>query len=384
MGLVLLVLLVVVHEFGHFLAARRNGVVVEEFGIGFPPRAIAKKLKSGLILTLNWLPLGGFVKLKGEHDSDTAKGSYGAASLSAKTKIMLAGVGMNLLVAVVLLTIVAWMGMPQLSKDFVCNQFTIKSDEHIASNSKNNNAETVSDVFKGSPAERAGLKDGDQILALAGKNVTCHSVLVSTARANAGNTVNILIKRGTTLENKNITLNTVKAANNNSFIGIGTISGGGGGLQVVRYTWSAPVVAVGTSAQMTALTLKGLGQSLKGLGSLMAGLVTNNRAARQSGQTQATQNVSGPVGIFFIFKDGSNLGVGFILFIVAIISLTLAIINILPIPALDGGRLFMTYLFRAMRRPLPKKTEELINFVGFIVLMVLVVLITIVDLHRRH
>src|SRR5680860_1191041 len=99
--------LVVVHEFGHFIAARRNGIEVEEFGIGFPPRAMVLTKKKGTTFTLNWLPLGGFVKLKGEHDADTQKGSFGAASLLAKVKVMVAGVGMNLATAFVLFTILA-------------------------------------------------------------------------------------------------------------------------------------------------------------------------------------------------------------------------------------------------------------------------------------
>src|SRR5256885_16499048 len=96
-GIVLFISLVLVHEWGQFFMARRNGVEVEEFGLGFPPRAWSKKLKSGMRLSVNWLPLGGFVKMKGENDSDERKGSFGAASLWAKTKIMLAGVTMNLL-----------------------------------------------------------------------------------------------------------------------------------------------------------------------------------------------------------------------------------------------------------------------------------------------
>src|SRR5579884_2711868 len=113
-GLLLFVGLVVVHEFGHLLAARRNGVIVEEFGIGFPPTAWSKKLKNGILLSLNWLPLGGFVRLKGEHDADRQKGSYGRASLKTKTKIMLAGVGMNLIAAFVIFMVLAWVGMPKL------------------------------------------------------------------------------------------------------------------------------------------------------------------------------------------------------------------------------------------------------------------------------
>src|SRR5665213_1439765 len=106
-GIILFIGLVVVHEFGHFIMARRNGVEVEEFGIFFPPRLYKHKTKSGWIFSINALPLGGFVKLKGEHDTDTAKASFGAASLLAKSEIMAAGVVMNLITALVLLTILA-------------------------------------------------------------------------------------------------------------------------------------------------------------------------------------------------------------------------------------------------------------------------------------
>src|SRR4051812_20419619 len=97
-ALILFTGLVIVHEWGHYIVARRNGINVEEFGLGFPPRAVAKKMKSGMLLSFNWLPIGGFVKLKGEHDGDTRKGSFGAASLSVKSKVLLAGVFMNQLV----------------------------------------------------------------------------------------------------------------------------------------------------------------------------------------------------------------------------------------------------------------------------------------------
>src|SRR5579872_7596553 len=112
-GLVLFVLLVVVHEFGHFIMARRHGVDVEEFGLGFPPRAKVLTKKNGTIYSVNWLPLGGFVRLKGEHDADMAPHSYGAASLGTKVKILLAGVFMNLVAAFLILTALAWLGMPK-------------------------------------------------------------------------------------------------------------------------------------------------------------------------------------------------------------------------------------------------------------------------------
>src|SRR5688572_318848 len=107
-GLIILILLVAVHELGHAIVAIKNGVGVDEFGIGFPPRAWVRKLKNGTLFTLNWLPLGGFVRLQGEYDSADNKGDYGAASFWQKTQILLAGVLVNFVVAAVLLTVLAW------------------------------------------------------------------------------------------------------------------------------------------------------------------------------------------------------------------------------------------------------------------------------------
>ncbi len=120
-GLIVLVLLVSVHELGHAIVARRNGIVVEEFGIGFPPRAWKKKLKNGVLFTLNWLPLGGFVKLQGEHDAANEKGDYGAATFWQKTKILLAGVFINWVTAVVLLSILAVFGFPKIITKQITN-----------------------------------------------------------------------------------------------------------------------------------------------------------------------------------------------------------------------------------------------------------------------
>src|ERR1019366_5517078 len=148
LGLFLFVMLVVVHEFGHFIVARRNGVGIEEFGIFFPPKLWSRKTKKGWIFSINLLPLGGFVRLKGEHDADKRPGSFGAATLITKVKVMLAGVGMNLLTAFVLLTILAWVGLPQL----VNNQYSIKSDAHSVKNET-----LVGAVENNSPASKVGL-----------------------------------------------------------------------------------------------------------------------------------------------------------------------------------------------------------------------------------
>src|ERR1035437_8901898 len=114
LGLAVLVFLVVVHELGHAIIARRNGIVVEEFGIGFPPMAWSRKLKNGVLFSLNWLPLGGFVKLQGEHDAADKKGDYGATTFWNKTKILFAGVAVNWLAAALILTVLAFIGMPKV------------------------------------------------------------------------------------------------------------------------------------------------------------------------------------------------------------------------------------------------------------------------------
>jgi len=396
LGIVLFIGLVVVHELGHFIVARRNGVVAEEFGIFFPPALIKKKTKSGLVLSLNALPLGGFVRLRGEHDADTEKGSFGAASVWVKTKIMVAGVAMNLITALVLFTIIAVIGMPVL----IPNQFKVNSDTKVVSKQL-----LLTGVQAGSPADKAGLKSEDLIVAIgvSGQTPTTlksASELPALTKKYAGQKVNIYYKRGgnnyvatTTLLATNVVTTSQKAyvkkvqsatvdcANiplPKGYLGVSPPQE----YVVQKSGWSAPVTAVGLSAQMTALTFQGLGHALAGLGRYGAGLVTGNSVARQNGQCQASSQVTGPIGIFEIFKSGSLLGYQFILFIVAYISLVLAVMNLLPIPALDGGRLWLMLATRGVKRPLTPEKEELINAIGFFVLIGLMILITINDVQN--
>lgn len=376
-GILLFIGLVVVHEYGHFLMARRNGVVVEEFGIFFPPRLFKHKTKAGWNFTINALPLGGFVKLKGEHDSDTTPGSFGAASLTAKSKIMIAGVAMNLIVALVMLTALAAIGMPKL----IPNQFTVKSDTKISKQEV-----LASYVEPGSPAERAGLKSEDRIIQIGqtASRVTNSQEIVKLTKQYAGQTIPITYAHAGQQKQIQVKLRTTaevdaskKTDNPKGYLGIAPVE-----YSLQRSTWSAPVVAVGFSAQLTKLTFQGLGHALQGLGSIFAGAATGNTAARQHGQAAASSQVSGPVGIFVVLKDGSALGYQFMLLIIAVISLTLAIMNVLPIPALDGGRLWITLFTRAIKRPLSPKREEVINLAGFVTLMLLIIAITVVDVRR--
>jgi regulator of sigma E protease len=364
-GLILFVGLVVVHELGHFLVAKRNGVDAEEFGLGFPPRVWSRKLKSGLLFSVNLLPIGGFVKLKGEHDADTAPGTFGAATTWAKTKIMLAGVTMNLFVAFILLMILAWLGMPQL----VNNQFTIASDSHV----------TADQVFVGlvennSPAQRAGLKVRDRLEAIgpAGhlQKVVSAAQLPKVTQQYAGDTVLVEFSRNgqqrtvtVHMRTKAQTESTGKDGTQKGYLGIAPSE-----YTLIRSTWSAPIVALGLIKQFTVLTLQGLG-------SVVVALVHGNTS-------KASANVTGPVGIFVLLKTGSVLGYQVVLFIIALISLTLALMNVLPIPALDGGHLYTILIARLFRRPLNQSVEEWVNAAGFILIMLLVVLVTISDVRR--
>lgn len=387
LGLVLFIGLVMVHEWGHFIAAKRGGVDVEEFGLFFPPRLFKYKTKGGWDFTINALPLGGFVKLKGEHDSDTEKGSFGAADLWTKSKIMAAGVFMNLVVAYLMFLLLALIGMPHL----VGNQFTVASDAHYQRTATFTT--TITDVSKDSPAAKAGIENGDVITAVGPvgstpKELSITNQLSDATKKYAGQTVVVQYTRDGKSYTKTVQLLSdeavaaaAKQGKTVGRLGVGS-SPSQDGLTVVRSTWSAPIVAGGTMVQLTGLTFQGLGKAVAGLGGTIAGAVTGNTPARQAAQTEASNQVSGPVGIFFVFKYGAELGIKFILMVVAVISLTLAIMNILPIPALDGGRLWITLGAHALKKPLSPKREEAINATGFAVLMGLIVLITIVDVKR--
>ena len=373
LGIVLIVGLIVIHEFGHFVVARRNGVEIEEFGIFFPPRIYSHTTKAGWVFSVNALPLGGFVKLKGEHDSDSEPGTFGAASLMAKSKILLAGVTMNLITGLVLLTALAVIGMPQV----INNQFMVKSNTKLLTQRV-----IVNDVVSGSPAAKAGLRVGDELteFVLPGNKdtvaITQADKLRSLTQKFAGKTVVVHYERNGKSQVVQIHF---LSPNSNYELGVGTQQ-----LNLTRSTWSAPFVALGLGGQLIVATLAGLGHSLAGLGGLIAGAVTHNTLARQNGQSAATANITGPVGIFAILRSSSAMGYQFILFIVAYISLVLAFMNILPIPVVDGGRLYITLITRAIKRPLTAKREEAINLASVIVLLFLFVLITIADVKRYY
>ena len=323
LGFVLFIGLVLVHEYGHFLAARRNGVEVEEFGLGFPPRAYGKKTKKGMILSLNWLPLGGFVKMKGENDSDERKGSFGAASLAAKTKILLAGVTMNLLVGLLIFTILAAIGMPRLINraDYGQDQFAVASD------TKTSKQEVLLlYVEPNSPAAKSGIKSFDVLKSIGNSNksyqLTNPDQLKEATQTLAGQKVTVAVVRDGKTSYKDLQLRStaevkasIKSGNPKGNLGVQPYS-----LVFTKSTWSSPVVAVGLTGQLIELTAKGLWHAVSGVGSIIAGAATSNHQARENGQAAASSQVGGPIAIFKILSGSGSLGINYMLAIIALIS----------------------------------------------------------------
>lgn len=375
-GIIALTILVVLHELGHALVARRNGVRVEEFGIGFPPAAYKKNVKKSflgknVVYSVNWLPLGGFVKLQGEHDDDKKPGDYGAATFWQKTKILLAGVAMNWLTAAVLLTLLAWFGLPQL----VPHQFTVAGDTRVIYNPV-----VLASIEKDLPAESAGLKSGDAIISVNGKKVEASAQLSEAAAAHKGEMVRVTYKRDGAERVAHVALRNTND-DKRGYLGAGLSQE-----RFTRSTWSAPIVGIGVTAQLTGITLQGLGQVIgDGVSGLVMKLMPNDSAQKQANQklSSASQSVGGPLSIFgILFPAAERAGMRYVVMMTALISLTLAVMNILPIPALDGGRWFVTAVFRLLKKPLTKEREEKIHGTGFLVLLLLVVLVTVSDMAK--
>jgi putative membrane-associated zinc metalloprotease len=376
-GVIALTLLVATHELGHGIVARRNGVVVEEFGIGFPPRAYSKVIKKSILgenvrFSLNWLPLGGFVKLQGEHDAADQPGDYGAATFWQKTKILLAGVTVNWLTAVVLLTGLAWVGLPKM----IDNQFYLPSDAAVS-----NHPVQLGTLTPGLSAAKAGLRQGDAINQLAGQTVRSTTDLAHFASQHRGETVPVVYTRG----DKQATAIVALRKDNpdrKGYLGAELTKQ----QDTIRATWSAPIVGVVTTAQLTGVTLQGLGDMVVNLATGLVRQFSSDSATSQQAKQNLSQvgnAVAGPVGIFaIIFPAAGQAGVVHVLLLTAIIALSLAVMNILPIPALDGGRWTVMAIFRLLRKPLSKQMEENIQAAGFLCLLGLIVLVTIADIGK--
>jgi regulator of sigma E protease len=277
-------------------------------------------------------------------------------------KIMLAGVGMNLLTAFVLFTGLSLIGMPQVIPD----QFQVSGDAKVVRDYENKGIVRVGRVSDGSPADKAGIKTGDQILALNDNKITTPDEMVAFTKANAGKTVQITYERDGKSAIQAVTLNPENMSKN-GYLGVAAESAETG-IQLVRSTWSAPVVAGGLMKQLAVMNLKGLGT-----------LVSDVSSANFK---EAGDKVTGPVGIVKLLHTNSALGVGVVMWLIAFISLVLAVMNLLPIPALDGGKLYTTLIYRALKKELTPKAEQIIYGSSMGALLLLFILITYIDVRR--
>lgn len=365
---VVLGLLVFVHEFGHFIVAKKSGVHVEEFGFGFPPRLVgirrgrdgAYRLVWGnkeqekdapTVYSLNWLPVGGFVKITGESGEDKdRRDSFASRSTWRKVLILAAGVVMNFLLAVVLIAIGLSVGTVREVPQNI-SKYAHVSDRRLE----------VEAVVEHSPAADAGVKPGDRLQAVGGKPVTNPEDFRSYITSHADQSIAVVLKRDVTDLTLNITPKTLEQTGKP---GIGVAFGD---VAMVRYpVWLAVPKAVTTSVQM-------MGMIFATLGTVARDLVTGHKVSL---------DVAGPVGIAVMTGEAAKLGWLYLLQFVAILSLNLAAINVFPFPALDGGRILFILIERARRKPLNQKIEALIHNIGFMLLLGLVALVTFRDLSK--
>lgn len=356
---VVIVALIVVHEFGHFVAAKLSGMRVDEFGLGYPPRAMTVAKIGETSYTLNWLPFGGFVKIYGE-DGKVPGITPDPRAFSARPRVLqalvlIAGVVMNLLFAYALIVGALITGTPRaLSQDELANA----RDTGLM----------VANVLPGTPAALAGLLPGDSIVSAsdaAGQWQAVDSKSFSDFIAGSGgNPVELRVKNDK--EERTVTATPVAGVASAdparyalgvevATIGIVSLSFGSAMVEGAQLTWDA-----------TILTAKGLWHFFYGVFTFSADL----------------SQVAGPVGIAGVVGGASAQGLGYLFSIMAIISINLALINLIPVPALDGGRLLFVIIESVIRRPIKPSIAHAINAVGFVFLILLMLVITAHDIFK--
>ena len=353
--LLILTVLVIVHEAGHFFTAKILGVKVEEFGFGFPPRAWGKKVGETLY-SLNWLPIGGFVKLFGEDDAGGGKvGSVSPEKIEKKDVkraffarpvwqrflIVFAGVFMNFALATVILTyLVGAQGIP-----------TPGNEVFIAA------------VVKNSPAEKAGLQAGDKIIAVDGNKVMSPAYVITYTKMHEGKEITLTVQTKNKKQETIALTPRVHFPSNEGAMGIAIETN----VVVQHFPWYLwPYEGLKMALAQSWLIVNGLW-------GLLVQLVT---------KAQVPQDLAGPVGIAQLTGQFVQMGFDATLSLLALLSLNLAILNVLPIPALDGGRLFFIIIEGITRKKVSPKVEGYVHTVGMVFLLVLIVLITFHDIIR--
>lgn len=341
----ILVILILIHEFGHFAVAKLSGVKVKEFAFGFPPRLFSV-VKGGTRYSLNAIPLGGYVSLLGEDEAVKEKGSYYSAKLWQKIAIVGTGVVMNFLLGILVLAIGFTIGMTPLV-----------SDPAALSGQKVSQVMIV-EVVPESPAAKVGLSSGDIL-----DGFSSPTDLQQFTKTHAGQKVQLTIIKNNLKETREVTLGQTDAP-----LGVGVVT-----ITKVKQPFF--------TALKTATIEVG-----KSVGAVFAALWLIIRSVFTTGTAgEAGQAVVGPVGIFNFTSEALKIGWIYILQLLAILSINLAIINILPFPALDGGKIFFLALEGIFRKKVVRQEiENLIHTIGFIILILLILAITFRDIIRLH
>jgi len=357
--IIILSVLVMIHELGHFVMAKRAGIGVEEFGFGLPPRAWGKKVGE-TIYSVNWLPFGGFVRLVGEDPTDKHrqdKDSFWVKSAGQRGAVILAGVFMNFVLAVAIFYVVVFalgfkVNMPLIiDHDF---KFTNESKQVWVTN-----------VSPGSPAENSGMQAGDSIVSVDGVSIGSLDELQKIVRASEGHQLTLVIENS--VNNKRRTISAVPAYNealSAPALGIGLS-------ELVSLNYETPVQKIFSGFIHSYNTMD---YSLRVLGQLIA------YSVREHNISAVREGVAGPVGIAAATSQAVAFGPIAVLQLAGLLSLNLAFLNILPIPALDGGRFFFLVVEVITRRRTHPVLEKWVHTIGFALLIGLVLLITYNDI----
>ncbi|MGA3292249.1 MAG: M50 family metallopeptidase [Candidatus Microgenomates bacterium] len=346
--LLVLSLLILVHELGHFIVAKKSGIMVEEFGLGLPPRIWGKKIGE-TIYSINWLPFGGFNKLYGEQSeegvTDPAR-SFLHKNKRTRALVVIAGVIMNFLLAIVAFAIVySFSGIPRDTGKL-----------------------QVVDVSAGSPAETAGIIDGDIITKVGNNAITSSDDFISKTAALKGKVTTFEIQR--TVDGKESTLKINLTPRENPPTGEGPI-----GVTITTMEiyyppiWERPFYGVYYGFKDAIYWGETIVLGLWGL-------------AVQIFNGQTPQGVSGPVGIFAVTTEAQRAGILTLINFIGILSVNLAVLNIVPFPALDGGRLLFIGIEAVTKKRISTKVEATINNIGMLILLALLLVITFGDVRR--
>lgn len=345
--LALLSVLVLVHEWGHYFAARKSGMKVEEFGLGFPPRLASWKRKDGMVVSLNAIPLGGFVKIQGESGDETnSPDSFANKSIARRFIVLVAGVAMNLVAAAVIFTVGFMIGMPTVTEGDIAGGIVSSPAIHVL------------EVLPDSPAFTAGIEVGDRVMSIDGVPYV-DSTAAREALSPEGEAHQVVIARGDEVLTVSLDAAYIEAIEREA-VGIGMLETG-----TVRFPWYlAPLRGIEA-------TISATWQIVSALGALVGNLVTRQPIDAE---------IAGPVGIAVVTGEVAKMGISHLLQFAAMLSLNLAVLNILPIPALDGGRIAFLFLEAIRRKKASQQLEQTVHTIGFALLMLMVLVVTFRDI----